>query len=51
MLQRALDAYQALAATDRAKVGAALSGTGWEPLLALEPKHRLAKERNELVWA
>lgn len=50
MLQRALDAYRSLAATDRAKVGAALAGTGWEPLLALEPKHRLAKERNELVW-
>jgi glutathione S-transferase len=50
MLQRSLDAYRALPAAERARVDGALSGTGWEPLLALEPRHRLDKQHNELVW-
>ncbi len=51
MVQRSLDAYHALAAPDRAKVDAALSGTGFEPLLALQPRHRLEKQRYELAWS
>lgn len=50
MIQRALDAYRALAAAERAAVDRALADTGWAPLLALEPRIRLSKERNELVW-
>jgi glutathione S-transferase len=50
MIQRPLDAYRALRADERARVDAALSGTGWEPLLELAPRHRLDKRHNELVW-
>jgi glutathione S-transferase len=49
MVQRPLDAYAALAAAERARVDAALAGTGWEPLLALRPRHRLGKRGNEVV--
>mgnify|MGYP003473213972 CR=1 FL=1 len=48
MVQRPLDAYAALAATERARVDAALAGTGWEALLACRPKHRLGKRGNLL---
>ena len=50
MIQRSLDAYHALAPDERARVDGALAGTGWEPVLALEPRHRLGKRDNELVW-
>jgi hypothetical protein len=50
MLQRVLDSYRALGEAERARVTEALAGTGWEPLLELEPRHRLGKRRNELVW-
>lgn len=50
MLQRPLDAYRALDADGRAAVDAALAGTGWEPLLAYTPRHRLGKRDNELVF-
>jgi len=51
MLQRTLDARGALAPADRRAVDAALAGTGWEPLLAAAPRHRLAKDRFQLVFA
>lgn len=51
MVQRSLDAYRALSAPDRAKVDAAVAGTGFEPLLALRPRHRLSKQRYELAWS
>jgi len=51
MVQRPLDAYRALGADERAKVDAALAGTGVESLLAYEPRHRLAKRRFKLVFA
>jgi glutathione S-transferase len=51
MVQRSLDAYRALDATDRAKVDRALAGTGFEPLLALAPRRRLEKHRYELAWS
>ncbi len=49
MAQRTLDAYAALSAPDRARVDAALAGTGCEALLAYRPRHRLGKRRFNLV--
>jgi glutathione S-transferase len=51
MAQRTLDAYAALTSGERARVDTALAQSGWEPLLALSPRHRLEKRKNELVWA
>lgn len=51
MVQRPLAAYAALDESERARVDAALAGTGWEPLLACAPRHRVAKRGNELVVA
>ena len=50
MAQRTLDAYAALAPVDRAKVDAALAGTGCEALLAYRPRHRLGKRRFKLIF-
>jgi len=50
MVQRPLDAYAALPASDRAKVDAALAGTGCEPLLAYSPRHRLGKDHFKVVF-
>jgi glutathione S-transferase len=50
MLQRTLDAYRALAPHERDAVDAALAGTGWEPLLACAPRHRLGKRAFQLVF-
>jgi glutathione S-transferase len=50
MLQRTLDAYGALDEASRKRVDEALAGTGWEPVLAYEPRHRLAKDGYELVF-
>lgn len=49
MVQRPLDAYAALTGAERAQVDAALAGTGWEPLLACRPRHRMGKRHNELI--
>ena len=49
MLQRSLDAYAALTAAERARVDAALDGTGWGALLAYRPRHRMGKRGNELA--
>jgi glutathione S-transferase len=49
MLQRPLDAYAALSAAERKRVDAALAGTGWEALLACQPRHRMGKRGNELM--
>jgi hypothetical protein len=49
MVQRVLDAYHGLDAPEREQVDAALGATGWAPLLALRPRHRVGKVRNELV--
>lgn len=51
MLQRPLDAYRALAADERKRVDQVLAGSGWEPLLAYQPRHRVAKSGFELVVA
>ncbi len=50
MLQRPLDAHQALPPADRAAVDRALAGTGWEELLAYRPRHRLGKRNFQLVF-
>ena len=49
MVQRSLDAFADLDEAERASVNGALAGTGFEPLLALEPRHRLGKRDNELI--
>ena len=43
MLERCLSEYRGLASGERAQVDAAVAGTGWEPLLAYEPRHRAHK--------
>jgi len=43
MASRTIDAYVALPDAARARVDAALAGTGWEAVLAYRPRHRLAK--------
>ena len=50
IFQRPLDAYRALSAEQRQAVDAALEGTGWESLLAYEPRHRLGKRNFKLVF-
>jgi len=49
MVQRPLDAYAELSGDERARVDAALAGTGWEALLASRPRHRMGKRGNDLV--
>lgn len=51
MLQRVLDPYRALPDAERARVDDALAGTGWEPVLAYTPRHRLEKRGYDLVFA
>ena len=42
-VQQTLDAYRALGQADRKRLDAAVAGSGWEELLAYEPRHRLAR--------
>ena len=44
MVQRVLDAFHALAPTERARVEHALYGTGCEALLAYRPRHRVLRK-------
>jgi hypothetical protein len=50
MVQRPLDAYRSLGGAERARVDAALAGTGWEEILALRPRHRVGKRNYQVVW-
>jgi len=50
LVQRTLDAYGALDPTARKAVDEAIAGTGWEPVLAHRPRHRLAKRDFKLVF-
>lgn len=50
MVQRILDQYRALSETEGAAVDAILAGTGWEPLLAYHPRHRIEKSGFGLVF-
>ena len=51
LVQRTLDAYGALDPGARKQVDEAIAGTGWEPVLAYAPRHRLAKRDFKLVFA
>lgn len=51
LVQRLHDDVDALGAAERARVDAALAGTGWEDLLAWRPRHRVAKRGFQLVLA
>ena len=50
MLQRSRDAYGSLDESQRARVDEALASSGWEAVLAYEPRHRLAKRGFELAF-
>jgi len=49
-VQRVLDAHASLAEPERKRVDQALAGTGWEPVLAYEPRHRLLRRGFDLVY-
>jgi glutathione S-transferase len=49
LVQRVRGDYGALDPTDRKRVDLSLAGTGWETVLAHEPRHRVAKRGYELV--
>lgn len=50
MVQRPLDAYDALPPAARASVDAAVKGTGIETLLAFMPRYRMGKRNFKLVF-
>jgi glutathione S-transferase len=49
-VQRVVDFYLSLSDQERRAVDSAVAGTGWEPLLAYRPRHRLAKRGFTLVF-
>jgi hypothetical protein len=51
LVQRVLDDYRALDPAARKRVDEVVAGTGWEAVLAHEPRHRLAKRGFKLVLA
>jgi glutathione S-transferase len=51
LVQRVLDDYRALDPTARKRVDEAVAGTGWEAVLAHEPRHRVAKRGFKLILA
>jgi glutathione S-transferase len=51
LVQRAQGDYRALDADARKRVDEALAGTGWEAVLAHEPRHRVEKRGFDLVLA
>jgi len=50
MVQRVQDVYAALSGAEQSAVNAALRGTGCEALFAYAPRHRLGKQRFNLVF-
>jgi len=50
MLQRPLDAFRRLSASEQEHVLAELDGTGCEALFAYRPRHRLRKSKFKLVY-
>jgi glutathione S-transferase len=50
LVQRVLDDYRALDPAARKRTDEAVAGTGWEAVLAHEPRHRLAKRDFKLVF-
>ncbi len=51
MVQRVLDPYRALREAERTAVDTAVAGTGWEPLLAYRPRHRVERRPYKLFLA
>ena len=51
LAQRVLDDYRALDSSDRKSVDETVTGTGWEALLAHQPRHRVIKRGFDLVLA
>ncbi|MGH0029585.1 MAG: hypothetical protein ACQGVC_07330, partial [Myxococcota bacterium] len=51
MVQGTLDAYRALPDAERRRVDDAVTGTGWEALLACTPRHRMTKRGFQLALA
>jgi len=51
LIQRVLGDYAALSPGERSRVDRELLGTGWEPLLARSPRHRVVKRGFDLVLA
>ena len=49
-VQRVVDAYCALGEPDRKRADENLAGTGWEAVLAYEPRHRLTRDGYQLVF-
>jgi glutathione S-transferase len=49
LVQRVLGDYRGLDAAARARVDAAVAGTGWEVVLAHRPRHRVVKRGFDLV--
>ncbi|MDJ0867924.1 MAG: glutathione S-transferase family protein [Myxococcota bacterium] len=49
LAQRVLDDYRGLEPAARKRVDEAVAGTGWEPVLAHEPRHRIARRDFRLV--
>lgn len=50
LVQRTVDAYGELDAVARRRVDEAIAGTGWEPVVAHRPRHRLVKRDFKLVF-
>jgi len=50
MVARTLDAYRALGEVERAGVDQVLAGTGWDELLAYQPRHRFVKNGFQLAF-
>jgi hypothetical protein len=48
-VQRVLDDYGALDADARKRVDESVAGTGWDAVLAHEPRHRVSKRGFDLV--
>ncbi len=51
LAQRVLDDYRALDAKARERVDESVAGTGWDAVLAYEPRHRVTKRGFDLVLA
>ena len=51
LVQRVLDENRALAADARKRVDEAVAGTGWEAVLAHDPRHRVVKRGFDLFLA
>ena len=49
LVQRVLDDYRALDPAARKTVDEAMAGSGWEAVLAHEPRHRLARRGFQIV--